>query len=58
MAISIFPESVLNIFNQPARIIIVGYGNSGKSEMCKKLIEIYHENFSHILYCGIESHPL
>ena len=53
-----FPESVLNIFNQPARIIIAGYSNSGKSEICKKLIEIYHENFSHILYCGIESHPL
>ena len=58
METSIFPESVLNIFNQPARIIIAGYSNSGKSEMCKKLIQIYHENFNHILYCGIESHPL
>ena len=58
MATSIFSESNLNIFNQPARIIIAGYSNSGKSEMCKKLIEIYHQNFNHILYCGIESHPL
>ena len=53
-----FPECVLNIFNQPARIIIAGYSNSGKSEICKKLIEIYHENFHHILYCGVETHSL
>ena len=58
METSIFPEFVLNIFNQPARIIIAGYSNSGKSEMCKKIIEIYHENFNHILYCGVESHSL
>ena len=53
-----FPECVLNIFKQPARIIIAGYSNSGKSEICKKLIEIYHENFHHILYCGVETHSL
>ena len=58
MEAHIFPESVLNIFNQPSRIIIAGYSNSGKSEMCKKIIEIYHENFNHILYCGVESHSL
>ena len=53
-----FPESVLNLFNQPARIIIAGYSNSGKSEICKRLIEMYHDTFQHILYCGVDSHPL
>ena len=58
METSTFPDSAINIFNVPARIIIAGYSNSGKSEMCKKLIEIYHGNFQHILYCGTDSHPL
>ena len=53
-----YPESIINIFNNPARIIIAGYSNSGKSEMCKNLIKIYHKNFNHILYCGVDSHPL
>ena len=51
-------DSALNLFNVPARIIIAGYSNSGKSEMCKKLIEIYHDHFDHILYCGVDIHPL
>ena len=58
METSTFPDTAVNIFNVPARIIIAGYSNSGKSELCKKLIEMYHENFQHILYCGVESHPL
>ena len=58
METSIFPENVLDIFNVPARIIIAGYSNSGKSEMCKKIIELYHKKFEHILYCGVESHSL
>ena len=55
---SVLPEDVLNIFKHPARIIIAGFSNSGKSEICKKLIEIYHKNFEHILYCGVDSHSL
>ena len=53
-----FSCSSIDIFNDPARIIIAGYSNSGKSELCKKIIELYHEKFEHILYCGVESHPL
>ena len=51
-------EANVDIFSVPARIIIAGYSNSGKSEMCKKLIELYHEKFGHILYCGVDKHPL
>ena len=53
-----FPNSVTDIFKIPSRIIIAGYSNSGKSEICRKLIELYHDNFHHILYCGVESHVL
>ena len=58
METSTFPDTCLNLFNVPARIIIAGYSNSGKTEMCKKIIEIYHEQFQHILYCGVDSHSL
>ena len=53
-----FPESSTDIFNNPSRIIIAGFSNSGKSELCRKLIEKYHETFHHILYCGVDSHTL
>ena len=46
------------IFSQPARIIIAGFSNSGKSHLTSRLIENYHEYFDSILYCGVESHPL
>ena len=55
METSLFSYNVINLFNQPARIIIAGYSNSGKSEMCKNLIEKFHESFDHILYCGVET---
>ena len=58
METSTFSEEILDIFKIPARIIIAGYSNSGKSEMCIQLIKKYHENFQHILYCGVESHTL
>ena len=53
-----FPEYSTDIFNVPARIIIAGYSNSGKSVLCSRLIEKYHTKFKQILYCGVESHPL
>ena len=53
-----FPENSIDIFKVPSRIIIAGYSNSGKSELCKKLIENNHTKFEHILYCGTDSHPL
>ena len=53
-----YPISAVDIFNVPARIIIAGYSNSGKSVLCKRLIEKYHSKFKQILYCGVDSHPL
>ena len=53
-----FPNSVTDIFNVPARIIIAGYSNSGKSVLCSRIIEKYHAKFKQILYCGVDSHPL
>ena len=53
-----YQGSVADIFNVPARLIIAGYSNSGKSVLCRKIIEKYHSKFKQILYCGVDSHPL
>ena len=58
METSTHPESAIDIFHHPARIIIAGYSNSGKSEICSKLIQKYHTKFNTILYCGVTSHTL
>ena len=58
MKTSTFIHDNINIFIEPARLIIAGYSNSGKSHMCQKLIEIYQHRFDHILYCGLDNHPL
>lgn len=47
-----------SLFEQPARIIVSGFSNSGKSSLCERLIENNHSKFDTILYCGVESHPL
>ena len=51
------PEQV-NLFNSPARIIIAGYSNSGKTEIAKKIILQNHNKFDTILYCGTSHSPL
>ena len=33
-----YTQDSIDLFHNPARIIIAGYSNSGKSEMCSKLI--------------------
>ena len=53
-----YSENLLDIFQYPARIIVAGYSNSGKSELVHKLIVKYHEKFKKIVICGITSHPL
>ena len=53
-----YPEKLLDIFQYPARIIVAGYSNSGKSELVHKLIVKYHEKFKKIVICGLTSHPL
>ena len=54
----VYKEEATHLFSVPARIIIAGYSNSGKSQLTTKLIEKYHESFDAILYCGTDSHPL
>lgn len=55
-----FPEKDLKVFSvhSPSRVIIAGYSNSGKSYICTKLIEKYHQEFSHIIICGVGNHEL
>ena len=54
----LFLENQLNLFLNPARIIIAGYSNSGKTVLCTKLIQKNINQFENILYCGVENHPL
>ena len=44
--------------HSPSRVIIAGYSNSGKSYICTKIIEKYHQEFTHIVICGVENHEL
>ena len=53
-----FNREVINLFSTPARILVAGYSNSGKTQLTQKIIEGYHENFHTILYCGVDKHPL
>ena len=55
-----FLEKDLKVFSahSPSRVIIAGYSNSGKSYICTKLIEKYHQEFSHVVICGVEKHAL
>ena len=53
-----YSQDATDLFLNPARIIIAGYSNSGKSEMCSKIIEKYHHKFNTILYCCVNSHNL
>ena len=55
---TIYTQDSTDLFHNPARIIIAGYSNSGKSEMCSNLIKKYHHKFNTILYCGVNSHEL
>ena len=48
----------LNLFLHPARILVSGFSNSGKSELVHRLIIKYHTHFKKIVICGIPSHPL
>lgn len=54
----VFTSDALDIFKYPARIIVAGYSNSGKSELVRKLISKHHNNFKKIVICGLSSHPL
>ena len=53
-----YTEDIIDLFQQPARIIIAGYSNSGKSQMCSNLVNKYHYKFNKILYCGVNSQEL
>ena len=53
-----FTQDHLNIFRQPARVIIAGYTNSGKTHLCTQLVLKYNASFSKIVICGVSSHPL
>ena len=50
--------SVLNLFSTPARILVGGSSNSGKSVLCDYLVRQYHDQFARIIICGVSSHPL
>ena len=53
-----FTTDDVDLFTSPSRIIIAGYSNSGKSELCKKIITKYEGKFDLIIYCGTDRHDL
>ena len=48
-----FTEENLDLFLEPARIIIAGNSNSGKSYITKQIIYKYSSKFNLIIICGV-----
>ena len=42
----------LDIFNKPARILVAGASNSGKSYLVSRLIQRWHQKFERIVVIG------
>ena len=51
-------ENDFALFSNPARIIIAGASNTGKSHITQELIKRHHHKFQHIAICGTKAHPL
>ena len=51
-------DESLDIFARPARVLVSGASDSGKSRLVTKLMLKYHENFDVILICGVAQHEL
>ena len=54
----VYTDYDINIFREPARIIVAGFSNSGKTVLVSRLIKKYSECFSKIFICGVKYHPL
>ena len=54
----VYTEEDINIFREPAGIIVAGFSNSGKTVLVSKLIKKYSRHFSKIVICGVTYHPL
>ena len=48
----------LDLFLEPARIIIAGSSNSGKSFLTKNIVLKYADKFDTIIICGVSNHDL
>ena len=55
---TIFQSSDVDIFNQPARIIIAGSSNSGKTQLTSNLALKYANKFDLTIICGTTHHDL
>ena len=53
-----YDASKVDLFRFPARVIISGPSNAGKTEVCIRLIKHYHKKFSTIVICGSATHPI
>ena len=51
-------EDSLDIFSRPARLLICGSSDVGKSHLTERIILKYSHKFDVILICGVSTHPL
>jgi hypothetical protein len=58
MMADIILEKHLNIFSNPARIIVSGMSSSGKSITVSNLLEKYHHMFDRIVISGVDTFPV
>ena len=52
------PAECVDLFRNPARLLVAGYSNSGKTEFVTKLITKYSKRFYKIIVSGVDKHPL
>ena len=52
---TLYSENSFNLFYNPAKIIIAGYSNSGKTEMCSRIIEKYYNKLT-LYYIAVLFH--
>ena len=46
---NVIPRENIDIFNEPARVIITGFSNAGKSTICVNLIKKYQNKFENVI---------
>lgn len=51
-------EDQLDLFLNPARIIVAGFSGSGKTNLVSKIVKKYSHKFDKITICGVYKHPL
>ena len=54
----VIEEKDIDLFINPARLIVAGFSGSGKTSLVCRIVRKYHNKFDKIIVCGTNRHPL